>query len=31
MAVNSKATQDFVPIKEVRDGVVVLKDDSMRG
>ena len=31
MAVNSKATQDFVPIKEVRDGVVVLKDGSMRG
>ena len=29
---NEKAgsTQDFVPIKEVRDGVVVLKDGSMR-
>lgn len=26
----SKATQDFVPIKEIRDGVVVLKDGSMR-
>ncbi len=30
MAVSSKATQEFVPIKEVRDGVVILKDDSMR-
>ena len=26
----SKATQDFVPIKEVRDGIVILKDGSMR-
>ncbi|MEX0931476.1 MAG: hypothetical protein WDZ88_01860 [Candidatus Paceibacterota bacterium] len=26
----SKPTQDFVPIKEVRDGVVVLEDNSMR-
>ncbi len=31
MAVSSKATQEFVPIKEVRDGIVVLKNDSMRG
>src|SRR6185295_17038815 len=31
MAVTSKATQEFVPIKEVRDGVVILKDGSMRG
>lgn len=31
MAVDSKATQEFVPIKEVRDGIVVLKDGSMRG
>ncbi len=31
MAVSSKATQEFVPIKEVRDGVVMLKDGSMRG
>jgi len=31
MVVNSKATQEFVPIKEVRDGVVILKDDTMRG
>lgn len=28
--INAKATQDFVPIKEVRDGVVLLKDGSMR-
>ena len=26
----SKTTQDFVPIQEIRDGVVVLKDGSMR-
>ncbi len=26
----SKATQEFVPIKEVRDGIVILKDGSMR-
>jgi len=25
-----KATQDFVPVKEVRDGVVVLKDGNLR-
>jgi type IV secretory pathway VirB4 component len=25
-----KATQDFVPIKEVRDGVLILKDNSLR-
>jgi type IV secretory pathway VirB4 component len=31
MAVSSKATQEFVPIKEVRDGIVTLKDGSMRG
>lgn len=30
MAIKSKATQEFVPVKEVRDGVVVLKDGSMR-
>lgn len=28
--VAAKATQDFVPIKEVRDGIVILKDGSMR-
>lgn len=27
---NSKTTQDFVPIKEIRQGVVVLKDGSLR-
>lgn len=26
----NKATQDFVPIKEVRDGIAILKDGSMR-
>jgi len=26
----AKASQDFVPIKEVRDGVVILKDGSLR-
>jgi hypothetical protein len=26
----SKATQDFVPIKEIRDGIIILKDDTMR-
>lgn len=26
----SKATQEFVPIKEIRDGIVILKDGSMR-
>ncbi len=30
MAIKSKATQDFVPIKEIKDGVIVLKDGSMR-
>ena len=29
-ATSAKATQDFVPIKEIRDGVVVLKDGSIR-
>jgi type IV secretory pathway VirB4 component len=28
---SSRTTQDFVPIKEVRDGVVILKDGSLRG
>lgn len=31
MPVSSKATQEFVPIQEVRDGVVVLKDGTLRG
>ncbi len=30
MAVASKATQDFVPLKEVRDGIVILKDGGLR-
>lgn len=31
MAQNStKTTQEFVPIKEIRDGIVILKDGSMR-
>lgn len=29
-AVKAKGTQEFVPIKEVRDGVVILKDGSLR-
>jgi hypothetical protein len=27
---NTKSTQDFIPIKEIRDGVVIMKDGSMR-
>jgi len=30
MALKAKATQDFIPIKEVRDGIIVLKDDELR-
>ena len=30
MASTAQATQDFVPIQEVRDGIVVLKDNGMR-
>lgn len=30
MALNAKTTQEFVPIKEIRQGIVMLKDDSMR-
>ena len=30
MPTKSKATQDFVPIKEVRDGIVILKNNSLR-
>ncbi len=29
-AQTSKATQDFIPIKEIHDGVVVMKDNSLR-
>ncbi len=30
MALNARAAQEFVPIKEVRDGVIVLKDGGLR-
>ena len=30
MAISARASQDFVPIKEIRDGVVVLKDGGLR-
>jgi hypothetical protein len=30
MPENKQSTQNFVPIKEVRDGIVILKDGSMR-
>lgn len=30
MALATNATQEFVPIKEVRDGIVILKDGGMR-
>jgi hypothetical protein len=30
MALNAKATQEFVPIKEVRDGIIVLKNGDLR-
>lgn len=30
MAIDSKPTQDFVPIKEIRDGIIILKDGSMK-
>jgi len=30
MPLSAKATQEFVPIKEIRDGVVVLKDGGLR-
>ena len=30
MAQATKTTQEFVPIQEIRDGIVVLKDGSMR-
>ena len=28
--VQSKAAQDFVPIKEIRDGIAILKDNTLR-
>ena len=30
MPLNAKATQEFVPIKEIRDGIIVLKDGGLR-
>ena len=30
MTLKAKATQEFVPIKEVRDGIIVLKDGGLR-
>lgn len=30
MAISTKSTQDFIPIKEIRDGLIILKDGSMR-
>lgn len=30
MAINAKSSQNFVPIKEIQDGVVVLKDGGLR-
>lgn len=30
MAVDAKPTQNFVPIKEIRDGIIVLKDGALR-
>jgi hypothetical protein len=30
MALNAKAAQEFIPIKEVRDGIIVLKDGELR-
>ena len=30
MAINAKSSQEFVPIKEVRNGIIVLKDGGLR-
>ena len=30
MALNAKAAQEFIPIKEVRDGIIVLKNEELR-
>ncbi len=30
MAINAQRSQDFVPIKEVRDGIIILKDGGLR-
>ncbi len=31
MASTGKSSQDFIPIREIRDGVVILKDNGLRG
>ena len=30
MAAKQKTTQDFIPIQEIRDGVIILKSGGMR-
>lgn len=30
MAVSAKASQEFVPVKEIRDGIVIMRDGSLR-
>lgn len=30
MAISNRTTQDFLPIKEIRDGIVIMKDNSIR-
>ena len=30
MALETQATQDFIPIKDIENGIVVLKDGSLR-
>ncbi|PIQ67092.1 MAG: hypothetical protein COV95_00580 [Candidatus Zambryskibacteria bacterium CG11_big_fil_rev_8_21_14_0_20_40_24] len=30
MAINAKATQDFVPVEDIKDGIIILKDGGMR-
>ncbi len=31
MAISAHATQEFVPIEDIRDGIIVMKDGGMRG
>jgi len=30
MALKAKATQEFIPVKEIRDGIIVLKEGELR-
>jgi len=30
MAISAKSSQEFVPIKEVKNGIIILKDGSLR-